>query len=119
MKIRAGFVSNSSTSSFCIYGICLEDYDLIQKACDLKKIKCDVESDDFEPYEACEELIEGTGLEYRSGPEGEGSYFGISLSNMKDDETYGNFKKRISEKLAEIFGEKMDCDVMEEAWRDG
>ena len=119
MKIRRGFVSNSSTTSFCIYGICLEDYDILQKACKIANIEVDVESDDFSSYEICEQLVDKTGLEFHSGPEGEGMYFGISLSSMNDDETYGNFKKRISDKLAEIFGEKMDCGVIEEAWRDG
>ena len=118
MKIRKGFVSNSSTTSFCIYGICIED-DLIQKACDLNKIKCDVSSDDYSRYDKCDELAEVMGLEYHSGPDGEGAYFGKSLSSMKDEETFGQFKKSIEDKLSKIFGEEITCSVMEEAWRDG
>jgi len=118
MKIRIGFVSNSSTTSFCIYGFCLDDYQLLQKACDLNKIKCNVEDDDFESYEVCEDLIKDAGIEFRSGPDNE-MFFGISLGDMKDDETFRQFKTRIEEALAKIFGEKIDCSVMEEAWHDG
>lgn len=122
MKLRRGFVSNSSTTSFCIYGICIDDYDMLQKAADIAKIKCDTKSDDFDSYEIGEigeQIADKHGLEYHSGPEGEGMYFGKSLSNMKDDETYGEFKKNIAAELLKIFGEKMDCGVIEEAWRDG
>ena len=119
MKIRIGFVSNSSTTSFCIYGLCLDDYTQLQKACDLNNIKCNVEDDDFESYEVCEEIATKNGLEFISGPQGEGMFFGKRLSDMKDEETFGQFKKAIEEKLSRIFGEKMDCSVMEEAWHDG
>jgi len=120
MKIRRGFVSNSSTTSFCIYGGGFDaGDDLIQKACGILKIECDVESENFDSYEIGEQISEKSGLEFHSGPEGEGMYFGKSLAKMNDDETYGAFKKSIEEKLAEVFGEKIECGVIEEAWRDG
>jgi hypothetical protein len=35
MKIRNGFVSNSSSSSFCIYGVCVESSSLANKEEDI------------------------------------------------------------------------------------
>lgn len=36
MKIRQGFVSNSSTTSFCIYGVCFERDEVIENLKELK-----------------------------------------------------------------------------------
>jgi len=37
MKQRQGFVSNSSTTSFCIYGTCLNSFDKISLVNAIKK----------------------------------------------------------------------------------
>ena len=86
MKIRQGFVSNSSSSSFCILGVC-------------------VDSDEY--TEAYEEIADNSWswsnkdtpykLNYSSGIEEyyECHIFGLEPNNMKDDETLLQFKQRI------------------------
>jgi hypothetical protein len=95
MKIRQGFVSNSSTTSFCIYGI------KTTKDFDYKKVK---------------EL----GLEeYGSRPyDDDCNHIGISWYGIKDDETGLQFKNRV-EKLIEEAGFDEQCYTYEDAWYDG
>lgn len=75
MKIRLGFVSNSSSSSFCILGcICSQD-----------------------EFSELEELIGSHRLSYAYGIE---EYYdqvaiGLGPDDMKDEETLSQFKKRI------------------------
>ena len=97
MKIRNGFVSNSSTSSFCIYGAAID------------KSKVD------------EDAVEKAGLEYHRGDPNNGDdyvYIGRSWCSIKDDETGAQFKKNIEILLKEMF-ETTKCSTYEEAWRDG
>lgn len=86
MKVRTGFVSNSSSSSFCLIGIVFNEDDFS------KKIK------DVYDY------FHGTGLELVRGFD---NYYdryvvGIDPRNMKNEETLGQFKQKIFEKLKEL-----------------
>ena len=78
MKIRSGFVSNSSSSSFCILGV-------------------EVDSDIYEKVRSVRYSKENpTNLESHGSISYEGSYYvGFSPDKMKDDETLGQFKERI------------------------
>ena len=97
MKIRMGFVSNSSTSSFLIYGtddISSEEYDLISD-------KYYKEIDYYCPY-------------------GNHYYIGYSWDSIKDDETGKQFKDRVESKIKELLGrDNMSFGTYEEAWQDG
>jgi len=98
MKIRNGFVSNSSTSSFCIFGIFLSDRNMDE---DLEK------------------KVEDAGLEFLYGPSYPDSvYIGRSFSSIKDDETGGQFKDDVREKLKAL-GIPGTAQLCEEAWYDG
>lgn len=85
MKTRNGFVSNSSSSSFCILGFKVnsETYEKIA----------------YKPVsgEKPDDLIGESSISY------EGSYYlGYYPSQMREDETLGQFKDRIVAKAAEI-----------------
>jgi hypothetical protein len=98
MKTRIGFVSNSSTTSFCIYGAEVSD-----------AIADKIESD------------ETTDLTVEYGdPNGDGEkYAGISWTKVKDDETGLQFKTRVEEEIRKFVGKTVKCRTIEEAYRDG
>lgn len=104
MKIRMGFVSNSSTSSFCIYGINLscyseEDKEIISK---IESGKIDLKM-----------------LEEHFGPSDD-RYYGKSWSEIGDEETGLQFKQSI-EKIINAVPELKDkkCSTFEEGWYNG
>lgn len=89
-----GFVSNSSSSSFCIYGI----------AIDMK------DEDD-----TVEGKANKAGLEVWC-PEGYDAYYiGKSTSRCPDDKTMGEFKKEIEEAIRNSFGE-YKCAIHSESY---
>lgn len=111
MKIRIGFVSNSSSSSFLIYGASFEGgefSDEYQKA-------------EIDEYDFFENLASKTkSLCYTQGEEGYSHYLGVSWDSIKDDETGAQFKARIQADVDKLFpGKDIKCGTHEEAWRDG
>jgi len=103
LKTRQGFVSNSSTTSFCIYGIYSE-----------KGLDAD---EDYDKYKEKAAL----GLTTRASPDG-GYYYGVSLTKITDDETGRQFKDRVQKTLKDWYGDKIDgleFGIYEEAWYNG
>lgn len=104
MKTRQGFVSNSSSSSFCIYGVDLEygtDLDFLPVG---RFGKREIEGLEIIMYSDC------------------GIYIGRSWSDVKDDETGAMFKKSVEDKLKEVFKDQLElpaCRTHSEAWYDG
>jgi hypothetical protein len=115
MKIRHGFVSNSSSSSFLIYGVCLEDY-----SAKTAKLVGDEEGslDTHEIQKKLKEKVAGLGLERHSPPYSDSTYIGVSWDKVKDDETGAQFKARVEDALEKAFGTKLTCSTHEDAWTD-
>ena len=104
MKIRTGFVSNSSGSSFCIYGVSLCSQDV--------------------PEELWERLNDYDGedlgiLKNYSAQEGnDNHYLGRDWSGIGDNETGAQLKASVVEALA-LLGIKMTPGTIEEGWYSG
>lgn len=147
MKIRKGFVSNSSTSSFLIYGV----YDpqvSIEKLLAIEGLedkwvawykgqqeRWDEEHPEWYPdttfKEWAKERVEAEGLgelfsalsewleiECKRPPYDE-IYLGLDPRSMTDDETMGEFKTRVKETLGTFVEGEFECIWHKEAWRDG
>jgi len=113
MKIRTGFVSNSSTSSFCIYGAWLGEDDIKKIARHFDKETSDEEFDDFENYDYEEILCSEF---YITTPEYCDTAIGQSIHSMKDSETKEEFKMRVQKQLSDALGEEVKCDWIEHSY---
>jgi len=117
MKVRNGFVSNSSTSSFLIYGICFESEDEFREALNME---VENDDDDTDVWEIGYELGKELDMECLWPYDGDyGCYIGVSWDQVKDDETGAEFKARVEKKLKEKFGDDLEFSTYSEAWRDG
>jgi hypothetical protein len=106
MKIRLGFVSNSSSSSFCIYG-CSFGREEIQKLLNADE-EYGFDSYDFEK----KYNIECYDFENEY-------YIGKSFTKIQDNQTGKQFKEEIETKLKTIFGKDIKCSILSEAWYNG
>ena len=91
MKIRNGFVSNSSSTSFCIFGACI-----------------DVENGEECAYEWIESVLEkaneksDTKLTFEFPIESydhDEVFVGVSPNNIGEDETFAQFRERIKQAI--------------------
>jgi len=114
MKIRQGFVSNSSSSSFCLYGIEIEECEikeaLIEKGyateedlseglyewLDEWSFEYDLKQKGLPKEEIAKRLANRplAGFEYEC-MDGEYHWMGISWKNIGDKETGAEFKEKI------------------------
>ena len=129
MKIRSGFVSNSSSSSFLMFGIILDEeislQAFIENLDDPKKITKYAKellegkpvNEDLDPWE----VMEVIGDMLPSGfscyiPYEEEMYVGRSWSSVGDDETGRMFKDSTEKTLKKFFGEDIEVSTHKEAW---
>lgn len=110
MKIRQGFVSNSSTTSFCIFGAYLTKDELSEKAKELA-----FEGQDEYDFE--EEFATRMGLEIHHDANGD-PCFGRSWTSIGLDETGRQFRESVDSKIKEYFA-NAECSIIEDAFRDG
>lgn len=119
MKVRAGFVSNSSTSSFLMYGIYIDDEETTLEL--LKKngiAKEDIIDLNEWIWEDGEDILKEKGLEADYPYDGEGPAIGRSWDKVEDDQTGKQFKKSVEAAIASLFGPEIKCGTHEEAWGD-
>ena len=121
MKGRSGFVSNSSSSSFVVYGTAFDSdefLDLIQSSgiLDGKYSKEEIESakEDGDTYEILEEAADKAGLEVQSDYENGTTYIGVSPFKIKDNETGEQFKARVTESIEKLVGKKVKLEQISE-----
>jgi hypothetical protein len=99
MKIRLGFVSNSSSTSFCICGVYLDR----------------VIEDNLR-----DELAK-TNIDYYISP-GHASYIGLSIHEMLPSETKAQFEKRVAKLLKDIIPAEygtLEIGWQTDGWYDG
>ena len=96
MKIRQGFVSNSSSTSFCVYGIWVDH-----------------------PEEELRDMAEEMGLFCHRDQYGDGLYIGREWSSIGDEETGKQFKEDTQEKIDKLPTDNKKCSTHEEGWYDG
>jgi hypothetical protein len=99
MKIRTGFVSNSSSSSFCIYGTYIEDDEQFDKLFGYKSKDDDDDSDDRWTF--AENLL-GDFVMHGPCDAWDGWYIGDDVTNCEDNQTMGEFKQSVIDKLNKI-----------------
>jgi hypothetical protein len=104
MKIRNGFVSNSSSSSFCIFGIYSETktYEALKKAVTEEDSTEGSEEEEVGDYEVVDKISEKTNLSYHSSDDG--YWLGTSWMRIGDDETGRQFKDKIIDRLTTASG---------------
>jgi len=100
MKTRRGFVSNSSTTSFCIFGIAIDDENCLWS----EARKAGLEQDYYN--------------EYHDGPR---QVIGLSYEKIGDDETGAQFKQRVIDLVKTIYPQADESAFghHKDAYRDG
>ena len=118
MKIRIGFVSNSSSTSFSIYGHYFGEDDSTVKKILIEKGFSEGEEDDFDAYEFFEEneRCKTAKLSFESSPYGD--YIGRNWDTIGDDETGKEFKESTKKAMEVFFGEGIELDYHKQAFND-
>lgn len=113
MKIRTNFISNSSSSSFIIYGTRISEEDLKKYAEDKYFDNKEYQKVKFsEVYDLVEFLECNDSLEIISNYDCEDYYIGRSFHTIGDNETGKQFKDSVENQLKQVF-EDVKCRTLD------
>jgi hypothetical protein len=117
MKIRNGFVSNSSSSSFCIYGAEFDYDEIIELCIENKLIEENFDYSEEGIEVALEAICKKIGLSYETGSyEDTRCWIGRDWQYIGDNETGKQFKDCIKNKLSWFFKKDVKVCTYEETY---
>jgi len=97
MKIRSGFVSNSSSSSFLIYGVYLDS---------IQEFNPDPDDEDFDIYDYLYDKCRKLDLDCHRPYDA--TYIGKSWNEVGDNETGKEFKERTEAAIRKLLDGKVE-----------
>ena len=124
MKIKTGFVSNSSSTSYCIWGMNIEWKQIKEELQKKLLVGDEDEPEGFVPEEwayILKDMFPPIDSFYGECDWEEGNDFGIEFYRIKDGETGRQFKDKVEDLVRQILRDDVNVEagVIDVCYRDG